>query len=184
LKTVASPLQVLNRQEETIERAEYKEATGSIRLIRKAGTERVRPKGYSIGDWIFVKGEGFYQKEVSGLLSLDEIPPHQIPHALTTVGSFLRKWLNIDPTPHAARYALQINSEGVLFVDLYLFEPQDLKNHASRLFGSWVYQASHGFYLLEDLQFSDKETIVPPSLVSDFVNRHRVWLKRGKSDPF
>jgi superfamily II DNA or RNA helicase len=55
-------------------------------------------------------------------------------------------------------------------------EPGDLQSERAACFVPWAYVPDHGFYLLDDWLFEEKEKIVPKEQVADFVNKHRLWL--------
>ena len=178
LATIDSPLKVFDASEETIANVRYEigqrrlviERTGAPSLAKADST------GYSIGDWLFVKGKGFYRKRSSPLFQQNEIPEEKISETLSMAFKELQRYLPIYPEPQKIHYYLGFDSAANFHIECYLFEPGDLKKEGSACFVPWVYLKDKGFYLVEDWLFQAEEKTIPKKEVADFINRHRLWL--------
>jgi SNF2 family DNA or RNA helicase len=178
LSTVQSPLKVFDGEEESIETVEYEEESQTILIWHKGKKENGESDflGIPIGEWLYVEGKGFYRKRSDPLLSEDRIEKERIASCLNQSAKLLEKFLPIFPDKRAGQYQLYFDREGNLHIELYLFDPDDLKLKNAACFIPWVYMPGKGFYLIEEWLFEGKEKVVPQKEVADFINRHRLWL--------
>ncbi|OHE77897.1 MAG: hypothetical protein A3F67_09210, partial [Verrucomicrobia bacterium RIFCSPHIGHO2_12_FULL_41_10] len=138
--------------------------------------EKDSREGYSVGEWLFVKDQGFYRRAESPLFQKEEIEEKEIGQILSSAYQELTPFLPIHADGYKARYQLRFDLEGNLHIDCYLFEGGDLQAPTSVLFFPWVYLEKKGFFLVEDWLFEGKEKIIPKGEMADFINRHRVFL--------
>ena len=176
LALVKSELQVFDT-EELLETVHY---DPDRRCMVLSGNKRAvpeDPKGISVGEWIYVEGQGFYRRR-SEFLHSGIIEAGEIGAFLTRSAKTLQPFLDVplhQEEAHAS-YRLFFDEENKLHIELYLFEPGDLGQAQSAAFFPWVFLPSKGFYRLEDLMFEEIEKVVPREQVADFINRHRHWL--------
>lgn len=180
LATVRSNLQVIDREETLIESIHYDEKKKCLQICQKREIEHEekRRKGIPVGEWLYVEGHGFYRQRADPLLEHKSIEADQIGPLLTRSSKTIEKWLDtpIHSDSIPACYWLFFDESASLHIQLYLFDPQDLKQPDAACFFPWVYLPEKGFYKLEELMFEEPEKIVPRERVADFVNRHRHWL--------
>lgn len=176
LNSVDSPLKVFEPKNETIEKITYDESTQSLQITHKRSFfNEIEPSnGYVLGDWLYVDSIGFYRRKSDSLFQNESIPMEKMAAALAHAAE-LQKFLPITLEPLKAHYQLHF-IDNALHIELYVFEPGDLRNFGAACFSPWVYLPGKGFYLLEDCLFEGKEKIVPAEEMADFINRHRVWL--------
>ncbi len=178
LWTVQSPLKVFDGEDESIEKVEYDEKSRSIQIWHKGkrGGGESDYVGIPVGEWLYVEGKGFYRRRSDPLLSSDQIPQDKIASCLNHSAKLLEKFLPVSSDPRSGQYHLAFDREGNLHIELYVFEPGDLKKETSACFIPWVYVSGKGFYKIEEWLFEGAEKIVPKKEVADFINRHRLWL--------
>ncbi len=177
LGTVKSPLKVFE-QESGIEKVTYDPKQKCLLISHTAKTGAVSDfEGEEVGDWIFVEKKGFFRKRGSPLFESEKIPEEKISEALTKGSHELSQFLPIHLEPLKGRYQLHFDSQGNFHIELYLFEVGDMRLQNSAVFTPWVYLENKGFYQIQDWLFPGVEKIVPKSEVSEFINRHRLWLQ-------
>lgn len=175
LSTVNAPLKVFDAEDESIEGIRYDEKERAL-YIEHNGKKWVDLSGVPIGEWIYVEGKGFYRRRYDPFLAEERVPADRMAHVLTNCSKSLAPFLQIFPEPKPCKYLLQFDGSGNLHIQLYVLEPGDLKSERAASFFPWVYVPDHGFYLLEECLFPEREKIVPRQEVADFINRHRLWL--------
>jgi superfamily II DNA or RNA helicase len=178
LATVHSPLQVFEGGEENLAGVEYDEKTRSLKVQHKGSASRAESdfQGYPLKDWLYVEGKGFYRRRSDPLFESEEIPADKIASTLSESGRILQRFLPLFPEPHKPNYRLYFDSDSNLHIHLFVFEPHDMDSERAACFVPWVYLPDKGFYLIEEWMFPEKEKVMPKEQVSDFVNRHRLWL--------
>ncbi len=187
LSTVKSPLPVYEMQHQQIESIRYDRIRRSFLLDISPIAKGREPKKIDLkgeeevllGDWIYVKGKGFFPSRFDPIFNEKEIPTEKISLVLHKHQHIIQKYLSntrINPGSYKAKYQLYFDSEDRLHIGCYVFEEGDLQKPMSYFFGPWVFIQTLGFYLIEGLLFDGIEKVIPRDQVSDFVNRHRVWL--------
>ncbi len=178
LSTVATPLEIMDGDSHAIEGVVYDEEKRS--LIVKKNDKKTPPKmekeGVQIGDWLYLENQGFYRQSASLLFQQEMIPPSMISEVLTQSSKELSRFLPMHLEPMKAKYRLHFDEASNLHIQLYLFDPEEFKNPKAACFIPWGYIPGKGFYLIEDWVFSTPEKVVEKSEMSDFINRHRLWL--------
>jgi superfamily II DNA or RNA helicase len=178
LSTVKSPLQVVDRGDESIEKVEYNDTERAFYIHHRGKQTAAEADfgGVPIGEWLYVEGKGFYRRRIDPLLSEDRIAENKIAQVLNQSAKSLAPFLPLFPEGRSCQYVLQIDREGNLHIELYVLKPGDLKGERAACFVPWVYLPDQGFYLLEDWLFEGKEKVIPKASVAEFINRHRLWL--------
>lgn len=179
LKTVRSSLSVSDRGELDIQSVQYDRKNKCFLLHKnKEGSPPIQSKGYTVGDWRYVPGKGFFPLASDPLLSSKNIATNEMERFLSAHLSFLRTHLQepFQEEMHKAKYHLFFDEESSLHVDTYLFAPGDLVEEEAALFGRWAYLPKKGFCYLFPLPFPEAHTIVPKGRLSDFVENHKRWL--------
>ncbi|MBS0620242.1 MAG: DEAD/DEAH box helicase [Verrucomicrobia bacterium] len=185
LSTVLSPLPVHEFQGGALEKIEY-DAEKQRFLITSAPpkkAERILPqeegKGIAVGEWLFFPKKGFFPARSDSLFGQKEISKERIASVLSHHGAILKKYLanaKIHTNPQQVQCRVFFDKKQQLHLEAYLFAPNDLQQEGAACFGPWAYLPSKGFYRLENQLFEGATHIVPREGVSEFVNRHRVWL--------
>lgn len=177
LATVKSPLKVFDGENETIERIEYDEENRCLKIHHK-GKPAVKSDiaGVVVGDWLYVAGQGFYQRRSDPILSEHLIPVEKMASVLSQSTHILKQFLPIFSETKHCQYQLRFDEAGNLHIELYVLQPGDMHSEKASCFVPWAYVPEKGFYLLDEWLFEGKEKIVPKEEMSDFISRHRLWL--------
>jgi superfamily II DNA or RNA helicase len=173
---VKSPLKVVDEENQGIENIEYIPSSRSIVIhMRGKGGDFIGMQGIVVGDWLYVEGEGFYRRRSDPLFQEGVVPPEQVAEILARSSKVLQKFLTIHPDPTPTHYRLFFDAEYNLHIETYVKEVGDLSGEGA-LFPPYAYVPGKGFFKLVDLMFEEKEKVIPKAEVSEFVNRHRLWL--------
>lgn len=176
LATVESPLKLFDARSDALEKVEYDRVQKTLRIKKVAGKKEREIKGYEVGPWLYVAGEGFYRQD-RGVLHEGVIPREAIADVLTQSAALLEPFLPIHPEPRRARYSLFFDDRSDLHIRPYLFEVGDLEDPETDLFAPWVFLPDKGFYRIENLLFEEKETVIAKGEMADFIARHRHFLQ-------
>ena len=184
LQWVDSPLKVHPYALGKLEKIVFLRAKGVFSLEFEEEEERAplpaeKQEGIKMGDWLFFHGKGFFPTEMDPLLEQKMILKQQVDTFLKRHLKLLQKYLQAEKIHHnpvPTRYDLSFDEATTLHVHAYVFEKGDLQEKGAHYFGDWIYLPQKGFFQLENQIFEGAELLVPKDKVSDFVNRHRVWL--------
>lgn len=186
LSHVKSPLIVHNAPEDSIACIRYDRVEQALIIIPKSTARNERekkgkqsPNGYSIGNWLFVPGDGFYLHQPEGLLAQSHVRGNDISRLLNESFAIVRDLVEgvaIHREHVTVSYTLDFDASWNLHIICYLFSPGDLTSRDSAFFGEWAYLKDDGFYHLEGLRFPEAKTVVPAHEIADFINHHRGWL--------
>ena len=187
LATVDSPLPVHEFHQKKIEKISYDPARKELLLdfspISSAVPEikeEVRvEKSYPAGEWFYVPKKGFFPARSDPIFLQNVIPASKIAYVLQNHLPIVQKYLQetkIFPGSVKAQYFLSFDAGRRFHLQCYVFEAGDLQAPDSAYFGPWVYIGQKGFFLLDNILFEGVEKIIPYERVSDFLNRHRLWL--------
>jgi len=181
LKGVDSPLPVHTHPMGELENVVFLPEKGSFALeFAEEGGAPLPDVGEEVGEWLLVPGKGFFPREVDPLLTQKVINPDQVSHFLERhlkLVQQLLKGVKIHPTPASLQYSLSFDAEHNLQIKAYLFEKGDLAKKGTYYYGKWVYLPEKGFFPLENQLFESAEVAIPKEEISDFIDRHRVWLQ-------
>jgi len=134
-------------------------------------------KKLPIGDWLYFPKVGFFPKGIDPLLEQKVIRKDQMGLFFKRHLKLLQKYLKtekIHPSPVPVRYDLFFDEKKTFHIEAYLFEKGDLDAY---YFGDWGYIPKLGFFQLDKQLFHEQKLEIPKEKVSDFVNRHRLWLQ-------
>lgn len=184
LKTVPSPIAVHDDPAEEIEKITYDPQTAELVVHAKSKILQVRkgkatPQSISLHGWIYITGEGFYAQDQHHLLESPIFQGDRISRLLDEHFSLVQSLLDgtqlyeEQVEPH---YTLAFDAKDNLRIQAYLFNPGDLDLPLSKQFRDWVYIQDDGFYRLKDPYFESLAKVIPPDLLSGFINQHRIWL--------
>ena len=179
LSTVQSPLSVIDADDQSIERIDYDEVNRRLLIQHQTvgGSPEADFTGYPLGeDWLYIREKGFYRKRYDTLFQSGIIESDRIGFALQTAPKTLQKFLTIHSEPVSAKYRIRFDEGGNLHIETYAFEPGDLQKERAGCFPPWVYLPNKGFVYISDWMFEKNEEIIEKSRVSEFINRHRIWL--------
>jgi len=141
--------------------------------------EELKGEGVRLGDWIYYPNKGFYPRDYDPLLSKRVIEKEDVSAFFQRHFKVIQKFLKgevIHPDSVPIRYELEFDPEYNLHVRGYLFQRKDLQQIGAHYYGDWAYLPGKGFFHLQNQMFDEAELIYPREKVSEFVNRHRVWL--------
>jgi len=181
LQYVASPLKVFPHKNGKLERIVFLRDQGVFSLEFNEGGQHSSKKteGIHLGQWNLVPGRGFFPGETDPMLEQKRIEK-------TEVSSFFKKHLKllqkklagekIHTHPASLRYDLSFDKKSTLHIEGYLFEKGDLSAKEAHFFGQWVYLPEKGFFPVEDCLFEGVKLSIAKEKISDFIDRHRVWL--------
>lgn len=183
LATVNSALRVHHEGHEALEALEYHPDHGSLELISKTKVAKKTPfdkaKAIEIGDWFFVPGDGFYTRQHDEELLPGVLSGREIDHFLTKERVLAQKLIRgavIHEEPREAKYHLFFDEDWNLHIQTYLYQPGDLSNPRSSLFGKWVYVEPGNFYEIRGMEFQHAETIIKTDEMPGFIQQKRGWL--------
>jgi len=177
LAYVESPLGVFDEEMGGIEKIVYDSPSKTLKIShQQSHTKSQDVGGVSVGDWMYIRGQGFTRKRFSPLFQQAEIPSDAIADVLRASAKALQKYLPIQTHPTPARYRLHFDTEANLHIEMYVHTIGDLLQEGGALFPPYAYVPRQGFSLLSDLVFEHIETIIPKAGVPEFVSRHRLWL--------
>lgn len=183
LSTVKSPLTILDDKQQSNWEIIYNEVKRglTIKKIRKESSKQEEETSISVHGWSYIKGKGFIGEESSFLMDNQTISEKELPQVLTEYGHLIATYLKntkIHPHIHPLRYHLSFDPKWHFHIETYLFEPGDLVQEPSHLFGDWAYLHNRGFYQVKGNYFEEKFIEIPPQSVSEFVTKNRVWLQK------
>lgn len=178
LSTVASPLEIVDGESNSIEKVVYDEEKRALFITKKEKQPGLvsEKEGIRVGDWIYLKNRGFYRQSDSPLFQQEMIPSEMLSEVLTQSAKELARFLQVHTDPVKAKYRLHFDESAHLHIQLYLFDSEEFKHPQSACFVPWVYLPGKGFYLVEDWVFPTLEKVVGKAEMADFINRHRLWL--------
>lgn len=174
LPTIESPLRVLGEGTSAVKNVAY-DPEKKV-LILEYTKENSLPEGPKIGEWIYVKDEGFYREKKALIFKKNRLEGAEIANALTESREELKPFLQIQSDPIEVQYNLYFDEKRNFHVELYLFEKGDLQKKNSAVFFPWVYVEERGFFCLKEWKFDQVQTVILQEHVSEFVHEHRLWL--------
>lgn len=184
LSTVKTPLKLHNAEQEAIKRIVY-DGKGCLHIeskedfVPKNGKSNGTKSGIRIDGWMFVPDDGFYAVDQHGLLATPTLCGEKVNQALNEhlhlIDSFL-EGAKIHHYPVNLSYHLNFDESWNLHILGYLFNPGDLTDKGSHVFGDWVYLHDDGFYHVVDKRFDHIDTIIPAVDIPEFIQQNRTWL--------
>ncbi|NGX46739.1 MAG: hypothetical protein K1000chlam3_00102 [Chlamydiae bacterium] len=136
-------------------------------------------EGIKIGEWRFFPRFGFFPDKTDPLLQQKKVEKDQVEGFLERHIKLIQKKLineKIHTQTFPMRYALQLDAKACLHIEAYLFEKGDLAEIGVHYFGEWVYLPEKGFFQIQQQLFDGIKIEIPKEKISDFIDRHRVWL--------
>lgn len=133
-----------------------------------AATYRKRQKkvGKTVGQWIYVQGEGFYPAD--GNVFLEKM---SIEKALELHHERIGKFLPLQTVPQTLQYSLAFDKKWNLHCEAFVFKKGDIEG----FFKSWVLVAGT-FYPVANPLFETKSFVVTEKEVASFIASRRGWL--------
>jgi len=179
LKTIVSPVKVIEQTQQRISEIVFHEKKKAFEIISKSIEEKIEKKGYSIGEWEFIKDVGFYKKSLDPLAEKKWIRQDEIPFYLSEyLQTFQEKLKKYDIYPYGIEpsYHIFFDKKGNLHIQMYIFDLKMCYEEETFLSCPWLFLKDKGFYLLKDPMFFNIETVIKKSEISDFIHKHRLWL--------
>ncbi len=170
LGTVNSPLKVFDGQEEHFDEVTYSPEAKTLTIRRSTNTTEPGVSGISVGEWTFVKHQGFYRRSSDTALESGVIPATRIAETLQHHEKLLAPYLSIKPA--TCRYQLSFDTTGTFHIEQFVDTPGDITD----IYPPYVYVSGKGFFRLTDMLFEQIHTTVPSTQMADFIARHRLWL--------
>jgi len=183
LDKVVSPLKVYPTSFGKVKKISFSRETSEFFLEFEEKTQKLelpKKERIQVGEWLYYTEEGFYPKERDPLLQKNKIEKNEVNDFLTRHRRWLGKHLTqekIHPHPVPLQYEIFFDENHNLNIDAYVFEKGDLNQTQAHYFGDFVYLPDKGFFPLEEQHFAEKSLAIDKNKVSEFVNRHRVWLQ-------
>jgi superfamily II DNA or RNA helicase len=186
LATVNSPLKVYDERISNISEITYNKETESL-IIKEVGkTKNSLPspkkkalEGIEVQGWVYVPKDGFYAKGDHQLLQQPKIEKEEISKLLNENAPTIRDFFSgvqLSLEPVTPSYQIFFDSSWNLHIVSYIFEPGDLTQTYSRIFGDWVYLEDDGFYKVDGNKFDQIETVIKKDQVAEFITQNRSWL--------
>ncbi len=185
LATVDSPLKVHPYSGGKLEAIVFLKDKGALALdfdetAKMPQMPLEKGQGIPIGEWLFFPGQGFFPQGMDPLLDKKIIKKDEVGLFFSRHFKLVQKHLTIEkihPQPLTLRYDLFFDDRYNFHIEAYLFEKKDLQQKQAYYFGEWVYLPEKGFFQLEKQLFGEPIQVIAKDKVSDFVNRHRLWLQ-------
>ncbi len=185
LESVSSPLQVHPYFFGKLEKLVFHKDRGAFSLEFEEGKERPsepldQKEAIQIDAWRFFPGVGFFPLETDPMLTQKQIEKEQVDLFFERHLKLVQKLLEnekIHREPLPMRYAMELKEDSSLHIEAYLFEKGDLAEKGAHYFGQWVYLPEKGFFLVQEQLFDGIKLEIPKDKISDFIDRHRVWLQ-------
>lgn len=175
LTTVHAPVPVYELLGYEIESISYNETLRQFIIqANKRKTARSNAPIYDLGSWQYQPGVAIYPKQTHDLIEGNIVPPSKVAAFLDHHRPLLQRYIAIESIPTPMQFYLEFDQHHSLHIRAYLFEPEDI----STTFDHWAYIPDKGFYKVEGQIFEGNEQIILKANLSDFVNRHRIWLSR------
>jgi SNF2 family DNA or RNA helicase len=172
LVTVRSPLAIFDAREAAQEQISYDPVSQTLHVTRLSSDVAKEVSGIEVGEWLFVKSQGFYRKTQDPALGEGIIEREKIGAFLSQFRKRFESSLGIHKEKVTANYLLYFDSAQNFVLELYLFERGDVQ----ALFPPFGYIEKKGFFQIEGLLFGEIVKVIPRLEVAEFIRRHRVWL--------
>ncbi|MBM3207902.1 MAG: hypothetical protein FJZ57_04780, partial [Chlamydiae bacterium] len=182
LKNVEIPLTIEDEGSSYIEKIVYDRKNRALSIVVKEPEAKKQfPKDHALEleGWLYIPGEGFFSGKKDVLFTTGVVHEDKIASLLQKHTRIFQKHLKdekVHDGSYPIQYELDFDQNHNLHISAYLFEKGDMQKNESAYFGSWVYIEGIGFYEVKNPIFSGVNTVIAKDRVSDFVNKHRVWL--------
>lgn len=188
LKTVEAPLKIFDSQYPPVKsivydpkkRALYLHHLAQPRPKAKGAKPKKKPQPViEIEDWYFLPGKGFFPLALDSALGRDRLEKEEIGSFIDAHPELVAEKLQkapIDFTVHSVNYQLSFVPKQGLKIAAYFFAPGDLEQPLAAKFGTWLYMPNRGFLRTEPFLFPQATTLIPLASLSEFIDRHRLWL--------
>lgn len=183
LKGVKSPLSVHEFRDVKVQKMHYDPQKKELHIASEPLKETLGKDGVKIDSWEYFPNEGFFPTKASPLLKKKVVSEERLGDFLQQNFKAVQKYLEgatLSKEPVSPSYDLYFDTKKNLHIDCFAFEKGDLKHEQAALFAPWIYLAGRGFYLLKEMRFEEKETVIPPEKIGDFINQYRLWLNENE----
>ena len=152
----------------------------SPRTRKKTAPAKKKPQTViEVEDWLFLPGKGFFPLSLDPSLGREYLEKEEIGPFIDKHPELALKKLEktgIDFAVQKVNYQLSFVAKKGLRISAYLFSPGDLEEPQVARFGSWIYLPKKGFVRAETFLFPQVAILVPIARLSEFIERHRLWL--------
>lgn len=183
LATVKSPLKIHHPIPELLQKITYDEENHCLHLIPKKPFPKLKT-GISVGNWTYVPHDGFHPNEEHEILDHPQKNEHEIANFLNAHANEITPLLDkltLNTEFQKLSYHLRWDKKHYLWIEPYLFEPNDLLNPKSYQFDEWVYLFQKGFYRISLTKFPPPRPLcIPFAQVEEFIQQHKEWLNEQK----
>lgn len=129
-----------------------------------------------IGEWNYLSKIGFYPVANQPLLQYEKIGKEHLVEFLNHYSDQIAQFLPVRAKLQTLKYFMFFDEEWNWHFEAYLMAIGELSQANSLFLKEWVFIKDKGFYRVEGALFESAKVMLPPHLVSDFVNTHRIWL--------
>lgn len=171
--TLQIPLRLRGGFKDFIEKAEFDEKKGVFHLT-KTPFRLNAIQGEKVGDWLYVKGEGFYPLKIDPLLEGETVASQSVEPFLERFHSKLGSWVH--PGLFEKKGRLYFDKKEALHLAHFLFTPGDLEASGTHVYGSWVYLSGKGFFKTLVPHDLPKEGVIKKGEVYEWVLSHPSFL--------
>jgi len=115
------------------------------------------------------------------MLKKGKISTVEIPIFLQKYSKLIERFITdveIYRKPIEAKYHLFFDKKENLHIEMYVFEPGDIKKRKSHFYDPWVYLEEKGFFRLTNLLFRGGEKVIPKEFMPEFIERNKLWLNK------
>jgi len=181
LDTITTPLKVYKQTTGPIENIIYCSERQELKILH-ANRPKIEPATtLALGKWLYQPDDGFYSTESDQFLDQSVISKSDIGMALEQHLDILHQFLPIHVQARSVQYTLQLKAFGPLEIRAFLLEPGDLEQEGAWIVHpQWAYLPAQGFVAIEGFLFEHPLHLVSRDHISEFVNRHRIWLSHQR----
>lgn len=173
LSTIPSPLRLGGGFDDLIASAVYDEKEKTL-VLEKSTFDIKKIKGKSFGDWIYVKGDGFYLKEHDPVLDMESLPKEKVESFLNSYPGKFKSLIHRGAFEKKGH--LRFDKKGRLHITHYLFTANDLEAKGTRHFGEWVFIPEKGFFKTITPELLPKAEVIEKDSIYEWVLSHQAFL--------
>lgn len=162
-------------------------AIGSIRFDRDKcqffleQTVSKETGGIKLKNWLYFPGKGFFSTTAE-MLEQNEITQEQIPLFLERHHAIIEKYsdLKLNTKVHSLQYHLNMDMQGNLHIEAYLYSLGDLFKKGVLFFDGWIFLPEGHFIRFFQKRFSQLKQLIEHQEMSNFVVKNQTWLNQQK----
>ncbi len=179
LMSVKSSLVVHEFKSIALSEIHYNIEEKKFHICSKKVQHKKDKSGIKIDQWEYQPHDGFYPLNVNPTLKKREITTDEMGEFLTQNIKIISKYLKGVPLTEeqfVPQYNLFFDKSNTLNIECYIFEPGDLKQKEAFFYYPWVFLPGKGFFKVHQMPFKELVTYIRPHKLSEFIEKHRLWL--------